>query len=56
VVVPSQDLVVVRRGLDWLPGEHGFSQWDLTREVLKAYPERPWGEKAGSGGEVLVGR
>jgi CubicO group peptidase (beta-lactamase class C family) len=56
VVVPSQELVVVRRGLDWLPGEHGFSQWDLTREVLKAYPERPWGEKAGSGGEVLAGR
>lgn len=48
VVVPSHDLVIVRRGLDWLPGEHGFSQWDLTREVLKAFPERPWGEKLGS--------
>ena len=34
VVVPSQDLVIVRRGLDY--GRQGFSQWDLTREVLKA--------------------
>lgn len=46
VVVPSYELVIVRRGLDWLPGEHGFSQWDLTREVLKAFPKKPWGEKA----------
>jgi CubicO group peptidase (beta-lactamase class C family) len=45
IVVPSYDLVIVRRGLDWLPGKHRFSQWDLTREVLKAFPERPWGEK-----------
>lgn len=45
VVVPSHDLVIVRRGLDWLPGMHGFSQWDLTREVLKALPDEPWGEK-----------
>jgi CubicO group peptidase (beta-lactamase class C family) len=45
VVVPSYDLVIVRRGLDWLPGEHRFSQWDLTREVLKAFPKRPWGQK-----------
>ena len=45
VVVPSHDLVIVRRGLDWLPGRHGFSQWDLTREVLKALPERQWGDK-----------
>lgn len=34
VVVPSHDLVIVRRGLDY--GRQGFSQWDLTREVLKA--------------------
>jgi len=34
VVVPSHDLVIVRRGLDW--GRQGFNQWDLTREVLKA--------------------
>jgi hypothetical protein len=26
--------VIVRRGLDY--GRQGFSQWDLTREVLKA--------------------
>jgi CubicO group peptidase (beta-lactamase class C family) len=35
VVVPSHDLVIVRRGLDY--GRQGFSQWDLTREVLKAF-------------------
>ena len=34
VVVPSHDLVIVRRGLDY--GRQGFSQWDMTREVLKA--------------------
>ena len=34
VVVPSQDLVIVRRGLDY--GRQGFNRWDLTREVLKA--------------------
>jgi CubicO group peptidase (beta-lactamase class C family) len=37
VVVPSHDLVIVRRGLDY--GRQGFSQWDLTREVLKAFDE-----------------
>ncbi len=45
VIVPSYDLVIVRRGLDWLPGQHRFSQWDLTREVIKALPKRPWGDK-----------
>jgi CubicO group peptidase (beta-lactamase class C family) len=45
VVVPSYDLVIVRRGLDWLPGDHSFPEWDLTREVLKAFPERDWGRK-----------
>ena len=35
VVVPSKDLIIVRRGLDF--GRQGFSQWDLTREVLKAF-------------------
>ena len=34
VVVPSHDLVIVRRGLDY--GRQGFSRWDMTREVLKA--------------------
>jgi CubicO group peptidase (beta-lactamase class C family) len=36
IVVPSHDLVIVRRGLDW--GRQGFDRWDLTREVLKAFP------------------
>lgn len=36
VVVPSHDLVIVRRGLDF--GRQGFNRWDLTREVLKAFP------------------
>lgn len=34
IVVPSHDLVIVRRGLDY--GRQGFNRWDLTREVLKA--------------------
>ncbi len=34
VVVPSHDLVIVRRGLDY--GRQGFERWGLTREVLKA--------------------
>ena len=34
VIVPSHDLVIVRRGLDY--GEQGFDNWDLTREVVKA--------------------
>ncbi len=34
IVVPSRDLVIVRRGLDY--GRQGFDRWDLTREVVKA--------------------
>lgn len=34
IVVPSHDLVIVRRGLDY--GNQGFDRWDLTRELLKA--------------------
>lgn len=34
VVVPSRELVIVRRGLDY--GDQGFDRWDLTREVVKA--------------------
>jgi CubicO group peptidase (beta-lactamase class C family) len=34
IVVPSHELVIVRRGLDY--GKQGFDRWDLTREVLKA--------------------
>jgi CubicO group peptidase (beta-lactamase class C family) len=37
IVVPSHDLVIVRRGLDW--GRQGFRRWELTREILKAFPE-----------------
>lgn len=36
IVVPSHDLVIVRRGLDY--GRQGFNRWDLAREVLKAFP------------------
>lgn len=38
-IVPSHDLVIVRRGLDW--GRQGFDVWDLTREVIKAIKEEP---------------
>lgn len=34
IVIPSRDIVIVRRGLDY--GRQGFDRWDLTREVLKA--------------------
>ena len=34
VVVPSHNLVIVRRGLDY--GRQGFNRWSLTREVLRA--------------------
>ena len=34
IVVPSHDLVIVRRGLDY--GRQGFDRWGLTREVIKA--------------------
>lgn len=34
VVVPSHDLVIVRRGLDY--GRQGFDRWDLAREVMKS--------------------
>jgi len=35
IVLPSHDLVIVRRGLDY--GRQGFDRWDLVREVLKAF-------------------
>jgi CubicO group peptidase (beta-lactamase class C family) len=47
IVVPSQDLVIVRRGLDY--GEQGFDPWDLLREVLKAFPAGPGGKAAPRG-------
>ncbi len=36
IIVPSHELVIVRRGLDY--AAQGFDRWDLTREVLKAFP------------------
>ena len=35
IIVPSHNLVIVRRGLDY--GAQGFDPWDLTREVLRAF-------------------
>lgn len=35
LVVPSHELVIVRRGLDW--GRQGFDRWELVREVLRAF-------------------
>ncbi len=35
IIAPSHDLVIVRRGLDW--GRQGFDEWDLLREVVKAF-------------------
>lgn len=37
IVVPSHDVVIVRRGLDF--ARQGFNRWDLAREVLKAIGE-----------------
>lgn len=34
IIVPSHDLVIVRRGLDY--GRQGFDRWGLAREVAKA--------------------
>ena len=44
IIVPSYDLVIVRRGEDWLSRD-GFDNWDLLREVLKAFPKGAGGEK-----------
>ncbi len=47
IVVPSYDLVVVRRGLDtesWGPGPE-LNRWDLLAEVLKAFPRREGARK-----------
>ena len=35
IIVPTHDLVIVRRGLDY--GRQGFDRWNLAREVLKAF-------------------
>jgi CubicO group peptidase (beta-lactamase class C family) len=39
IIVPTHDIVIVRRGLDY--GRQGFDRWDLTREVLKAVSRGP---------------
>ena len=39
VIVPTHDLVIVRRGLDY--GRQGFDRWSMTREVLKAFGSMP---------------
>ena len=39
VIVPTHDLLIVRRGLDY--GRQGFDRWDMTREVLKAFGDMP---------------
>jgi len=52
IVVPSHDLVVVRRGLDtedWGPGP-GLSRWDVLAEVLKAFPRQDGARKLGGAG------
>jgi CubicO group peptidase (beta-lactamase class C family) len=47
IVVPSYDLVVVRRGLDW--EERGpdlrMNRWDVLVRVLQAFPAREGGRK-----------
>jgi len=49
IVVPSHDLVVVRRGLDWEESGPGpeMNRWDVLVEVLKAFPQREGGRKNG---------
>ena len=44
IIIPSYDLVIVRRGEDWLSRD-AFSNWDLEREILKAFPKRKSAEK-----------
>jgi CubicO group peptidase (beta-lactamase class C family) len=44
IVVPSYDLIIVRRGEDFLPRDN-FDNWELLREVLKAFPKQKGGEK-----------
>jgi len=44
IIVPSYDLIIVRRGEDWLSRDT-FDNWDLLREVLRAFPKQHGGEK-----------
>ena len=47
IIVPSHDLVIVRRGLDWRQGSPGggIGTWNILEEVLKAFPPRAGGRK-----------
>jgi len=46
IIVPSHDLVIVRRAWDERGGNRpGLSQWDLLGEVLKAFPRNSDGRK-----------
>jgi CubicO group peptidase (beta-lactamase class C family) len=44
IIIPSYELIIVRRGEDWLSRD-GFDNWALAREVLKAFPKRNGAEK-----------
>jgi CubicO group peptidase (beta-lactamase class C family) len=44
IMVPSYDLIIVRRGEDW-NSRDGFDNWELLSEVLKAFPKGKGGEK-----------
>jgi CubicO group peptidase (beta-lactamase class C family) len=37
IVIPSSELVIVRRGLDQLPDRHAFPTFDLAARVAKAF-------------------
>ena len=51
-IIPSYDLVIVRRGLDWQPEPGtGFSWEDLVVEVIKAFPDQSSPGKFLGGGE-----
>lgn len=49
IIVPSYDLVIVRRGLDWREGSPGpgLNAWDILAEILKAFPPGEGGRKLG---------
>ena len=51
-IIPSYDLVIVRRGLDWQPESGtGFLWEDLVVEVIKAFPDQSSTGKFLGGGQ-----
>jgi len=49
IVIPSYQLVIVRRGFDERGGGRAsFPQWDLVAEILKAFPPAEGGAKLSS--------